>query len=314
MGMTSVEVLDAALREVFVCPRCGGSLRLAESNEEAKCEQCLASWPIEDGILHLMAGETAGQESEKELRERIMKEHPPEKEQILKVVGKHHCFKVMYERARRFREMFESDEWILDIGCGTGWYWRGSAGGRLILSDFSLESLRIARLVLGDTVPAVFLWADAQRLPIRGKAICGVWSIQVFQHFPAAVLQRVQAELERVLRDDFMIEIYNLNPAWLHKAIYRLTGRRLHCRGRLGDFELNRLSNNEWRTIWQAFRAEDTKITGGYSELFFHPDFHLFWSQGYPSGLERVLTDNLPWLASIFARQGQLRISARATR
>jgi hypothetical protein len=178
------------------------------------------------------------------------------------------------------------------------------------LTDFSRESLRVSRDLLGDADRAVFIWTDAQKLPLRKSVISGLWSIQVFQHFPAAVLENVQAELDRVLRDQFKIEVYNLNPALLHKVIYRLCGKRLHCRGQLGEMELNRFSADEWTAIWQQFRTGDCPITSGYSELFFHPDLHVF-PRRYPTRLERALITYTPGLAALFARQLQIRIDTR---
>lgn len=310
MATETSSLLESCVAEVLVCPECSGSLSLAEPGLSITCANCSRAWPIEDGIIHLMNADMSVQESEWRLRESTMKMHLRQQEEILAVVAKHHCFRVMSERASTFRRRFRSQEWLLDLGSGTGWYWRQSEGARLILSDFSLESLRVARQLLADSQSAVFLWTNAQKLPLRAKSISGLWSIQVFQHFPDKVLRNVQLELDRVLRDDFAIEIYNLNPAPFHKAIYRLMGRRLHCRGRLGDMELNRLSPREWEDVWRQFRGGTPRISANYSELFFHPDLH-FRPQHYPISLERALTKYVPKLAGLFARQAQLRIDAR---
>lgn len=308
----SSRTLESAVRSVLACPRCGGSLQLSGPDTQAVCQQCSAVWPIEDGILHFMDKGMPAQEAECRLRENVMKSHGRQRAEILEVVGKHHCMSVMSARARQFRSSFHSDKWVLDIGSGTGWYWSGTVGAGLILTDFSRESLRVSRHLLADADRAVFLWADAQKLPLRKNVISGLWSIQVFQHFPAAVLENVQAELDRVLRDEFLIEVYNLNPAPFHRAIYRLFGKQLHCRGRLGEMELNRLSAEEWSAVWRQFRRGAWPITSGYSELFFHPDFHL-WPRWYPTRLEQALITHAPGLAGLFARQLQIRIDARAS-
>src|SRR2546430_1365907 len=99
MGIESSCMLESAVREVLICPNCGGSLSLLEARTQVFCQQCSETWPIRDGIIHLMRNELAGQESERRLREETMKEHRAEREQILATVGQHHCLKVMYERA-----------------------------------------------------------------------------------------------------------------------------------------------------------------------------------------------------------------------
>lgn len=311
MATDSSSLLRTAVRDVLMCPDCDGSLSISPEGGQLSCNHCSKSWPVDNGIIHLMYGDLSTQEAEWRLREDTMKRHQSGKDQILAVVAKHHCLRVMYEKARMFRSRFRPEEWILDLGAGTSWYWSRSGGARLILADFSLESLRVARQLLGDSQPAIFLWTNAQRLPLKTKAISGLWSVQVFQHFPESILQSVQGELDRVLRDNFAIEVYNLNPAVLHKAIYRLMGRRLHCHGSLGEMELNRLSPHEWKQVWREFRGGRGRISSNYSELFFHPDLR-FRPQHYPIGLEHTLTKYVPRLAGLFARQTQVRIDTRA--
>ena len=153
--------------------------------------------------------------------------------------------------------------------------------------------------------------ADAAALPIRDRAISGVWSVQAFQHFPQKVFHKALSELRRVLRDEFVAEIYYLNPAWLHKVIYRLFGKRLHWRGKLGAMEWNLLSEKEWINVWGQFRGGRPEISSGYSELFFHPKFHL-GPLAYPLRLERALATYAPKLAGLFARQMHIRMETRA--
>lgn len=304
-------MIRAALHDVLACPECGGPLRIWELGQQVCCEICAANYPVEDGILCLLSSNRLGQESEQLWRDRVMRQHRGSgKERILEVVGRHHCLRVMSQRAREFRNKFHPGEWVLDVGAGSGWYWAGTYGGKLILVDFSRESLNVARQLLDEADCVVFIWADAQRLPIHANTISGLWSVQAFQHFPQEMLRQVQSELDRVLRSEFLMEIYNLNPAWLHKVIYCFFRKQFHCRGRLGAMELNRLSAEEWTDVWRQFRGGRLQINSGYSELFFHPDFHLR-PRPYPLRLERVLVTHTPRLAALFARQVHVRIETR---
>ena len=119
------------------------------------------------------------------------------------------------------------------------------------------------------------------------------------------MLQGVLSEPDRILKDRFIMEIYNLNRPLLHKMVYRLFGKHFHCRGKQGEMELNRLSVREWTDIWRGFRHGSPKISHSYSELFFHPDFRLL-PERYPLRLERILATYVPPVSAFFARQAQL--------
>jgi len=226
--------------------------------------------------------------------------------------GYSHGLPVMRRRAERFRAEFAPQEWLLDLGVGYGWHWaRRGEGARILGIDFSLGNLTVARRLLGeDREDVVLVCADAAALPLRDHTMTGLWSVQTFQHFPPEVLRAVLKELERVLRAACVIEAYNLQPAALHRLLYRLLGKRLHCRGRLGEMELNRLTARQWSDLWRTFRGGRSQIRTGYSELWFHPDLRLR-PRRYPVRLEEALGGHAPMLASLIARQAQVRVEAR---
>ncbi len=306
------ESLREALETVLACPVCQGQLALPDRTAGLNCPSCGRAYPIKDGIPVFLQNEPLAQEEERQRRDRLASGYlSSDAQTILQVIARHHCLTVMRRHAAEFRGRFKPSQWLLDIGIGWGWHWLGHGVAAKILGvDMSLNNLLLARHLLGQNGHGVVLvCADAAALPIRAQAISGVWSVQVFQHFPSEMLQRVLSELDRILKDRFMMEIYNLNRPLLHKMVYRLFGKHFHCRGKQGEMELNRLSVREWTDIWRGFRHGSPKISHSYSELFFHPDFRLS-PERYPVRLERILATYVPPVSAFFARQAQLSFEA----
>lgn len=301
-----------AIEEVLVCPLCHGVLLLEDGAKELRCSGCQDVYPVCGGIPIFLRGSVA-QEAERKFRDELAAKYlGSDRRTLLGVVAQHHCIPLMRKRAERFRKQFKPGEWILDVGIGYGWHWVGQGPHVKILGvDISFSNLMLAQHLLSGCDGRVLLvCADVAALPIREHAISGVWSVQVFQHFPEIILKRAQAEFDHVVKDEFLMEIYNLNPAWVHRVLYRVMGKRLHCRGRIGEMELNRLSAQEWANVWRNFRGGRPNISVGYSELFFHPNFHLR-PQPYPLRLERFIAACIPWLAALIARQVHIRIETR---
>jgi len=307
----SLSALREAIAGVLFCPRCTAQLVIEDAETHVRCTACQRIYPIREGIVMFLHGETANQEEERRFRDAVAAEHMQrDREALWEVVSQHHCVPIMLKQAEEFRARLKPHEWILDIGIGWGWHWvEHREGAKIIGVDMSLGNLMIARRLLANQDHRVVLvWADAAALPIRNRAVAGVWSVQVFQHFPQNVFLRVQAELDRVLQDEFVIELYNLNPALLYKIIFRALGKPLQ--GKIGQLELIRLSAKEWTDAWRKFRDGRVTISHGYSEMFFHPNFRLR-PQRYPVRLERVLAERFPRLAAIFARQVQVSVEAQ---
>ncbi|MDA2909555.1 methyltransferase domain-containing protein [Nitrospiraceae bacterium AH_259_D15_M11_P09] len=304
-----LKALERAIENVFVCPVCKGQLVLEEVVSYVRCTCCQRAYSINDGIPVFLRGELVAQEEERQFRDVLADEYiRSDPQTLLGVVARHHCIPVMRKHAEEFRAKFKPNEWLLDVGIGYGWHWAGQGvGAKIIGVDMSLGNLILARHLLGEQDDVVLVCADAAALPIRESAISGVWSVQMFQHLPKGIFHIVQRELNRVLRDEFVMEICNLNPACLHKVIYCLFGREFHRQGKLGNMELNRLSAIELIDVWRPFRNGYSKISHDYSELFFHPDFN-FRPRRYPLQLEHALATHFPKLAALFARQVHVRI------
>lgn len=308
--MMSTRLRSVVFTEILACPRCEGTL--GADSDTLRCDGCRAVYPIDDGIPILLLEGTTGQESERVYRDRLAsRDGAGDDAALLEIVGRHHCRDIMARRAAQFAGRFSSHEWILDLGIGWGWQWRSRCQRPLVLGvDMSLGNLRLARRLLGggrDDV--VLVCADATALPLRRHSVAGAWSVQVLQHMPPAVLSRTVAELDRVLAPVCRIEASNLNPGMLQRALYRASGRRLHRRGRVGEMELSRRSPSEWRAVWSGFRPGHTRLTVGYSELFFHPDLWVR-PRRYPVRLERTVAAVAPVFAGLFARQVDVTIES----
>lgn len=261
-------------------------------------------------MLSTPSGFSGDQSDEREMRESVAKEQRySTEEDIIECVSLHHCLPVMSSRANNFRNALKPSMWALDVGCGTGWYWRNTTGSNLILVDFVFDNLMTAKKLLKNDNLVVFIQANAGMLPVRSKMISGVWSVQVTQHLPESVLRSLLKEVTRILKDDFLIEIYNLNPAWLCRAIYSLFGKKFHVKGKFGDKVLNRLNANELKALWKDV-AKNSDIKIGYSELLFHPDFHFTPKGKYIEFIERLLSKNT-WLSVFFARQIQITLESK---
>lgn len=309
---TAPEGLRLALTEVLACPRCQGRLDLDGPPEEIRCTACATGYPVDDGIPVLTPQRLVAQESERRYRDRLAADQPAGgPAALLEIVAFHHCLPVMRRRVTDFAAGFSDGDWLLDVGIGWGWHWLDHAGAPRVLGvDMSLGNLKLARRLLGeDNESVVLVCADAAALPLRSRSIAGVWSIQVFQHMLDGVLRQAKAELDRVLGERFRMEISNLNPALLHRVLYRVTGRRLHRRGTIGEMELTRRSARQWVQVWRDFRAGRTRMKVGYSELFFHPDLRLR-PRLYPLWLERAVAGGAGSLAGLVARQTDLRIES----
>jgi uncharacterized protein YbaR (Trm112 family)/ubiquinone/menaquinone biosynthesis C-methylase UbiE len=305
--------LQQATAEVLACPVCKGKLVVTDGDANIVCTSCKGTYPIQDGIPMLLNPDLLAQEEERRCRETLAEKFLRRDHfQLLEEVARHHAMPVMLEKSREFQKRFKPPAWILDLGIGWGWHWdRNDLDVNILGVDMAFSNLVLAKRLLGNNQRVVLVCADAALLPVRDRTIAGAWSVQVFQHFPPQVLDRVQTELARVLREDnFTMEIYNLNPPLLHKLIYRLLGRKIHMRGQLGEMMLNRFSAREWTEIWRHFRQGNLEISHSYSELFFHPEFRLR-PRRYPMKLERLLARRLPDLAALFARQVQVRLEAR---
>ena len=141
------------------------------------------------------------------------------------------------------------------------------------MMDFAFGNLKAAQTLLKEEGRIFFVQADAAALPFKSNCLSGIWIVQVTQHFPGLVMASFLKEARRVLRERYLIEIYNLNPALLVKAIYRALGKKIHLKGKIGSITLNRLNASELLELYRGIFC-GAKFKIGYSESFFHPDLH----------------------------------------
>jgi len=92
---------------------------------------------------------------------------------------------------------------VLELGCGTGILWRGSAqvpsGWRVILTDMSDGMLRETRASLARLGRSfTYAQADAQAIPFRGESLDAVIANHTLYHVPD--IPRALDEVRRVLK------------------------------------------------------------------------------------------------------------------
>jgi SAM-dependent methyltransferase len=91
---------------------------------------------------------------------------------------------------------------VLDLGCGTGAHAVRLArrGCNVVAIDLTREGVRSARARFArEGLHGRFLVADAERLPIRSRAMSVAWTFLLLHHFPK--LDKLPAEVARVARD-----------------------------------------------------------------------------------------------------------------
>ena len=92
------------------------------------------------------------------------------------------------------------DARVLEIGCGTGLFWRRNrervpVSWRLMLTDFSFGMVEAAR---ATEVAASFTQSDAQQIPFRDASLDAVMANHMLYHVPD--LPRALADIQRVLK------------------------------------------------------------------------------------------------------------------
>ncbi|MBF0531675.1 MAG: methyltransferase domain-containing protein [Candidatus Omnitrophica bacterium] len=299
--------LDSVLERILCCPACRGGL--CRVPEGVCCQDCQKTYLWRDGILCFDQA-NPGQQQESQLREQVADRYRSlSAREILKEVALYHCIPVMRDRAARFRRVFSEQEWVIDIGCGNGYYWAGSAGAKLILCDFAFNNLLAAKKLLSGLPDVLLLKTDASGLPLKDKTLSGLWSVQVTQHMPLEVFAEFQREIQRVLLPEFCLEIYNFNPSLLHRTVFKLCGKKFHCKGQRGHYLENKLNARELLELWREFAGRKRREIF-YSEYIFHPNFRMFPQGKGALFVEKLLTP-FPGLTQYFAEQIGIRINGR---
>ena len=158
-------MLNEALKEILACPRCRGHLE--KSTAGLACVNCHAEYRIKDGILcFFKVGEGDRQAEERAVRDTYMSRFEQEEARaIIRNVSQHHCLSVMGDRARQFRKAFSQDEWILDLGSGSGWCWSGTNGAALVLLGAQTRARAEERPVNLNDNAALKYWRAFSLMP-----------------------------------------------------------------------------------------------------------------------------------------------------
>lgn len=114
---------------------------------------------------------------------------------------------------------------VLDIGCGHGTFARAvlDTGARWVGADISIEMLRRGRRSLAWNAGPRWLNADAAAIPVRSDAFDAVLCIGVLNYHRLDDVERILAELARVLRPGgaVVVSSLRLDPiTWARSRLY----------------------------------------------------------------------------------------------
>src|SRR5437764_2121129 len=130
---------------------------------------------------------------------------------------------------------------VLELGCGTGRFWRASMdripeGWDVTLSDFSPGMLREAQQNLRDSQrPFAFAVIDAQAIPYEDESFDGVIANHMLYHVPDR--PKAFAEIRRVLRPGG--KLFAATNGWAHlRELNRFVPERETNFGREHGFNL----------------------------------------------------------------------------
>jgi ubiquinone/menaquinone biosynthesis C-methylase UbiE/uncharacterized protein YbaR (Trm112 family) len=309
--------MNPALLSVARCPGCGGEITLVGEESPStsivsgsvSCRDCSAVYHVRDQILDLRSTERTDQAIERDLRDELARTYATaSSKDAMKLVARNHFVPRMVHEARAFASDYGAEDWLLDIGVGWGWYWTGVQRPNILAVDLSIDSLLVARKLLGNQVDRNIhlVCADATNIPVGDQAVDGIWSIQTLQHIPGDGLASCLAGCARVLKTGGGLQIYWLNWASGIRLLRRFLGKRLH-KERTEPYYLQYLTGSELASL--VARYFTVGVETEYSEVVFHPEFRL--PHRLPLGwLDRQLS-RWPLINRAIARQVSAKIAKR---
>ena len=302
--------MNSRVLSVLCCPSCRGELGVTDNRGQqgsvqdgtVECSQCGAEYPVVAGVLVLLSGEHGNsQEAERHQRDLLAQQyHGAGDAGLLARISRHHYVPSMNRAVRAFAERFSEHQWVLDIGAGWGWHWRGVDRPNIIAIDFSLESLLVARNLLGPQVDRNLhlVCADAAQLPVKERTVDGIWSVQTFQHLAESGLKQCLTFCSTALKSKAAVEVYWLNWNSLGLGIRKLLGRKV-VKETANPYYLRYIAGGELRELFSTYFGG--RITIGYSEVLFHPEVRMI--HGLPLAWLDQGLGKVPFLSRLIARQ-----------
>src|SRR3954452_20793858 len=101
----------------------------------------------------------------------------------------------------------ESDQIVLDVGCGDGFFTRllAERGGHVIGLDNSEAFLRHASATVSDEMNIEFIKGDVRKLPLENASVDVVWSAHSMHSYPD--IEHCLGEFWRVLRPGGLLAV-----------------------------------------------------------------------------------------------------------
>ena len=206
-----------ALRACTVC----GSHQLGDAPAALICGECGARFPLIDGIVDFVAGDSRRGPTPRLYDNPFYKQFMAGLQDLHAAHYAPESFSGKLEAAMKrdlFRLVEPSDAPSVDLGCGMGEGFRHfGPSDRVIGVDFELPLLRIARQRHPETR---LLRAKLERLPFRSASLKQVFAIFVLEH--VFHLERTLEEIQRCLASDGRLYVLVPTEGNLPVAVARL--------------------------------------------------------------------------------------------
>ncbi len=169
-----------------------------------------------------------------------------------------HSRSVAQAAARRLRSLPVQPGWsCLDVGCGNGaaaLFVAETFGVRVVGVDVDPQQIELARAAAGDRTDAVFMTADATRLPFENERFDIVATSKATHHVPQ--WSSALAEMRRVLKPQGYLVYGDLKlPSWLAWTLKPLASRVGVFTGADLDRAFASLQLVHKRTRWLHYEA-----------------------------------------------------------
>ncbi len=133
-------------------------------------------------------------------------------------------FKILHEIKKRVFDLDADRGWILDLGCGTGYFSHSiiDVNKKIVAVDFSQEMIKEGKKTFGEDG---ILWVvgNADNLPLKDKSINIVIANGAFHHFKAQGIYRDSIkEVTRVICKKGKLCLFDRNGSYISSIVHEL--------------------------------------------------------------------------------------------
>ena len=275
------------LESIFICPVCGGSIKLADN--KFLCSECNLSFPIINGIPRFIVDEKDLHNEEQAIYNQTNKYFGFEweyfkdwgfipDEKVNESDKRKYFGGLVSHRTKgfdakcRLKEELKAENIILDAGCGNGRYTYEAAvrGNSTVIGvDLGTGSVESAFQNTKELENVLIIQANLHNLPFKKESFNASFSNGVLMHTGDA--EKAFNEIARTLKPkaSFVVNVYQkLNEHWeFNDKIFREVTTKLNIEellelskiiAKLGLFFENKGYTNELRELNKVIRIQGT--------------------------------------------------------